>query len=276
VSRELYSERAGQGRALDAGDFMKLIWGVIRAMRADGFFDAALGERTMLGSYAHGRLKESDFIRRLNVSGIYQLAHDPGGISPGWVNDDVPLLFDVIEFLYADATPEDKRDGFRERLNPDLALYTPPMEMLWNGQIVEQAPDELRPLLEDPIPSDIPKPLADPLQHAIEQYRRRGATEHDKRSALKHLADVLEPLRKDIDESILPADEQALFHIANKFHIRHNDREQQRSYDPDIWLDWIFYVYVATARALLAALDREELRERVLGEPPDDNGGIPF
>jgi hypothetical protein len=140
------------------------------------------------------------------------------------------------------------------------------MEMTPTGQIVERGPDELHALLVDPVPEHTPAPLADPLQHAVDQYRRRGATEQDKRSALKQLADVLEPLRKDIAEHILPADEQALFHIANKFYLRHNDRAQKRNYDGR-WLDWTFYVYVATARTLLAGLGEEELRDRVYEEP---------
>jgi hypothetical protein len=93
---------------------------------------------------------------------------------------------------------------------------------------------------------------------------------------LKHLADVLEPLRDEIKTELLPADESALFLIANRFWIRHNDRNQQRKYDSDVWLDWTFYVYVATARALLAVLDRQQLTNAV-GRPPaaaDDE--LPF
>jgi hypothetical protein len=70
--------------------------------------------------------------------------------------------------------------------------------------------------------------------------------------------------------------ESALFNIANGFWIRHNNRNQKRVYDEDTWLDWMFYVYVATARALLAVIDRQKLAESVFGEPPDDNGGLPF
>lgn len=109
----------------------------------------------------------------------------------------------------------------------------------------------------------MPPPLRDPLDAAIEPYRRRGATEQEKRSALKHLADVLEPLRAQIDEYLLPADERALFQLANRFWLRHNDRQQQRAYDGSVWLDWMFYLYLATARALLAVLRREVLEELV-------------
>jgi hypothetical protein len=76
-------------------------------------------------------------------------------------------------------------------------------------------------------------------------------------------------LRDQIDETILTADTRALFQIANKFWLRHNDRKQMRGYDSVIWLDWIFYVYVATAHALLATYDRQVLADSVFGPEPD-------
>jgi hypothetical protein len=191
------------------------------------------------------------------------------------MSDDYALMFDVIDFLYNEATAEDKRDEFRERLNPDLGLFAPPMALLPRGQIVERAADEFRPLLEDPIPADVPAPLRDPLENAIAQYCRRGATGQEKRTAIMQLAGVLEPLRHDIDETFMPKDESDLFHIANMFAIRHNTPRQKRTYDEKIWLDWIFNVYLSTARALLAVLDRQELQERVHPEP-GDNGGLPI
>ena len=89
--------------------------------------------------------------------------------------------------------------------------------------------------------------------------RRRGATDQDKRAALKQLVGVVEPLRDDIGTHLLPADENALFQIANRFAIRHTSREQLRDLDGEIWLDWMFSpFYLATARALTAVLSREE------------------
>jgi len=239
---------------------------------------------------------ESEFLRVLRVDDVYpriiDIAHlhmDPKRYVPtsppvSWhVYADV--LWDSLEYLFSlvslpgETRPFDKKAGqaaFRKQLNPDLALFDPPMELTVSGQLVEKAPDELGPLLDDPIPEDLPAPLKDPLDHAIAQYRRRGSSVGEKRSALKHLADVLEPLRKEIDEHILPKDESDLFQIANRFYIRHNDRDQKRTYDTDVWLDWMFYVYVATARALVSVLDKQTLTESVYGPEPDDNDGIPF
>ena len=40
-------------------------------------------------------------------------------------------------------------------------------------------------------------------------------------------------------------DEDALFRIANKFAIRHQDTKQRTDYDP-MFLDWIFWCYLFT------------------------------
>lgn len=255
---------------------MQLVWQEIKSLRDAGFFGNELAGIKALGvPNPDSPVTEANLIRAFNKTGLRGELMSNSAYPPGWVGSNTPLFFDVIEYLYHETTAEDNREAVRERLNPDLARYTPPMELLSNGQIVERAPDGLRPLLEDPIPDHVPAPLGDPLESAIQQYRRRGATAQEKKAAITQLAGVLEPLRHDIDETFMPKDESDLFHIANKFALRHNKAGQKRNYDEEIWLDWIFQVYLSTARALLAVMDRQELQERVDPEP-DDSGGIPF
>ena len=278
---ELFSARQGRPRRISQDDFANLIWMSIVRLRRAGYFDEALAvHRGSDGARKPPVLADAEalFVRRLKESGIYE--HVRPLSNPEYERTNAPIacrihadvLWDVLEFLHAEIVLEPQvldpvttynRAGgqrmFRETINPDLSLFDPPMEMLGNGQIVERAPAELRALLDDPVPDDVPDPLRDPLRRAVEEYRRRDASDDDKRVALRHLADVLEPLRSRIDEHLLPADERALFQIANKFWIRHNDRLQQRDYDGEAWLDWMFYVYVATARALLTVIERGQL-----------------
>ena len=243
VTDDLFSVRRGRPRKLDQSDFAHLIWRAIARLRGMGYFDEALlprqqpdGERDSPGIPDASAM----FLRRLKTDDVYRaVVPNPGKeISPV---REAPMsclfypdvLWDTLELLYAEVVSQpyegehgftyyDRargREVFRDAINPDLALYDPPMEMLDNGQIVEQGPDDLRPLLDEPIPDDLPAPVRDPLRQAIEQYRHRGASDQDKRTALKHLADVLEPLRDEIDAYVLTADEKALFQIANKFWI---------------------------------------------------------
>jgi hypothetical protein len=57
---------------------------------------------------------------------------------------------------------------------------------------------------------------------------------------------------------MLPKDEGELFHLANGFAIRHNNRKQRGDYDRPVWLAWSFYVYLATIHAVLRVRNRAE------------------
>lgn len=83
------------------------------------------------------------------------------------------------------------------------------------------------------------------VQHAIALFRGRTATTQDKRSAIVTLAHVLEVRRRLLKAELLRGDEGALFGIANEFAIRHDNERQKTDYDP-VFLDWIFWWYLAT------------------------------
>ncbi|MCC8251604.1 hypothetical protein [Saccharothrix luteola] len=87
--------------------------------------------------------------------------------------------------------------------------------------------------------------VTDQLRHAIALFRARGADKHQKRSAVVVLCNVLEERRKLIRDELLGKDEDALFQIANKFNLRHQNEAQRADYDP-AFLDWIFWWYLAT------------------------------
>ncbi|WP_199339912.1 hypothetical protein [Mycobacteroides chelonae] len=83
------------------------------------------------------------------------------------------------------------------------------------------------------------------IGHAIALFRQRDATEHDKRSAVATLALILEERRSGLKDTLYSGDEGALFEIANKFNVRHQNEGQKADYDP-IFLDWTFWWYLAT------------------------------
>lgn len=58
--------------------------------------------------------------------------------------------------------------------------------------------------------------------------------------AVRDLADALERLRQDVKAELLPADERALYDIANNFAIRHLNRQQRVDYNRSTWLRWMF------------------------------------
>lgn len=68
--------------------------------------------------------------------------------------------------------------------------------------------------------------IASKLDSATKRFRTRDASLDDRRAAVRDLADVLESLRDDLKDSMLSKDERELFHIANGFAIRHQNRHQ--------------------------------------------------
>ena len=100
-------------------------------------------------------------------------------------------------------------------------------------------------------------------------------------SANRALAGVLEARRALLKDVLVTKDESALFEIANKFAIRHQDARQHSDYDP-VFLDWVFWWYLATVELTTRVLDSRAAAtpaplaslkaRRVVGEVQDQVG----
>ncbi|ONI91609.1 hypothetical protein ALI22I_08335 [Saccharothrix sp. ALI-22-I] len=104
----------------------------------------------------------------------------------------------------------------------------------------------------------------DQIRHAVALFRARGADRHQKRSAVVVLARVLESRRNLLRAELLSKDEDALFMIANKFDIRHQNESQKSDYD-EAFLDWMFWWYLAT----IELTDRLALRGQPAAQPSE-------
>ena len=94
------------------------------------------------------------------------------------------------------------------------------------------------------------------IEHAIAQFQRRDATREAKREATCALADVLEQRKTLVKTELLSKDSNALFQIANEFDIRHMNERQKAEYDP-LFLDWVFWWYLATIDLTNRLLERQ-------------------
>ncbi|PPK63328.1 hypothetical protein CLV40_12941 [Actinokineospora auranticolor] len=97
----------------------------------------------------------------------------------------------------------------------------------------------------------------DDFLDALDLFRRRRATETEKRAAIVTLAGVLEERRDLIRENFLQKDDRALFEIANKFNLHHRKVDQHNKYDVELYFQWIFYWYVSTIRLTDKILERQ-------------------
>ncbi|RYE62008.1 MAG: hypothetical protein EOO82_00595 [Oxalobacteraceae bacterium] len=189
-------------------------------------------------------------------------------------------LFDVIEFLYDHVSKPisghmhsfnqcgmhwetfDKEAGqkeFRKRVNELLALYQHRFELSADGLILRQAPSGFEHLLDATVPTD-DKTIMARVKAAVNEYRRHGASLDVRRHAVSDLAGVLEALRPRMAEAITSNDEKDLFNIANNFMIRHHNDKQKTDYEHNLWLSWMFYVYLSTIHLILRRVDLNKLK----------------
>ena len=167
-------------------------------------------------------------------------------------------IFDLIEFLaqyvtvplavyYSVIDTDDPvpnvLEEWRKAVNECLEQLDPPYHLTANKEIEILPPSAgLRHLVNDHVsPSQDAQEKTD---HACRLFLKRGATELDRRSALKDLADVLEPLRNDLTTNIGKNKADKLFDIANNYGIRHNDEKQKEL--GENYEHWFFYSALAT------------------------------
>jgi hypothetical protein len=112
------------------------------------------------------------------------------------------------------------------------------------GRLVHLVEDDRAVLVDRALQSAEPA-VREQVQHAIALFRSRNATAQDKRSAVVALAHVLERRHSLLKAELLRSDEGALFRIANEFAIRHENEKQRSDYDL-VFLDWVFWWYLAT------------------------------
>ncbi len=275
--------RSGTGAGADAAgisvevlvrNFIELV----RELNFSGYLDKRFG---------------TDCVDEGRGSGVGDRMQHELGVSDLWPLDfaklaaDVDLFLDVVEFLHdVCARPvvpaffhdynecgwhfqefdiESGRAIYRWRVNKLLSRWDRGLRLAEDGEDVGRlvtVTDEAR---TDLVQSAVARGgnEADQVRHALALFRKRGADAHAKRSAVATLALVLEERRYDVlQEAMANTDRGALFQIANGFHIRHQRADQKRDYD-DFFLDWIFWVYLASI----------ELTDRVRDEHARLGGG---
>ena len=217
---------------------------------AAGWFQLALGKDCVDARYDVG----ARVLRKLGM--------DIWPLERGLSDVDEDQLFTALEFLYQcvakptrsfdhvwngcgihviEADVEKGRQLFRSQVNDILRLYSPSYELRENGEIWEATPSGL----EDTAPERTGDTSIDArVESAIRSFRRHGATEDDKRHAIRDLADVLELLKTTVGTRLPSADEDRLFEIANQFAIRHHNPRQRSEYDKGVWLDWMFHAFL--------------------------------
>ena len=296
--RDYYAQRRGGPRPTENLDSLKSILGSeILRLEGDGLFQWHLGFVCLAAGYVLGQAEGATEVRAYVY---WATGQDLWPFSQSLPDMDENSLFTVIEFLHDHSATPTKfqrhdwndcgihvesaddargRQQFRSVINRYLPRYKSGYELQPNGEVWHLSPLGLG----DRTPEKTGDPLIDnKVEHAIATFRRRGATDAQKRDAVKNLADILE-LGRSLNATGLPSkDENRLFEIANEYGIRHHKPSERNKYDSGIWLDWIFYTFL-NAVALMAAIRNREARAQ---DPPpplpppllktDDLDDLPF
>ena len=149
----------------------------------------------------------------------------------------------------------DGQKEYRVRVNRVLAQYYRKFELSSSGEVLLKAEAGFDRIFEADVPTSDPK-IRERVDAAVLRFRRHSSTLDDRRQAVRDLADVFEYLRPKVKALLTSKDEDALFNIANNFGIRHHNEVQKTNYDA-IWLNWMFYFYLATVHTLLRKVGKD-------------------
>ena len=286
--REYYVHRRGEQRPTeDISSLRRMVVSEYSRLKDEGLFQWHFGYYCVDAGYVSGRSAGTD-------PGAYvhwNLGRDLWPFEEKVAELDEDWVFTVIEFLYDHAAAPTNshyhdfsdcgihvhaaddlsgRRTFRESMNRYLPRYDSGFELQETGEIWERAPAGLE-FLEPKLTGK--SSIDGKVQHAIATFRRRTATEQQKRDAINNLADVLEFLRSSEGTNLPGEEEDRLFEIANNYAIRHHNAKQKVKYDAEIWLDWMFYTFLNAI-----ALGTAQMGRNAVGPSEANNweGDLPF
>lgn len=248
---DYYVYRAGATRPqIGRQDLERLLVSLFRKLEDEGWYQASLGLDCVDAPLDIGAVVLAD------------LGYDLWPLSANMKEQSQEWLFTAIEFSYRhvakptettwhswnqcgvhviNASSQAGKQQFQEQVNKLLARYSPPYWIADDGLIYEVPPTGM----EDLQPTTTGEASIDGrVASALRSFHRYGASEDDKRHAVKDLADILENLRATVGTGLPKDDENDLFILANKFAIRHYRPDQKTDYDTGIWLDWMFYAFL--------------------------------
>ena len=276
--RRYYSIRTGKhpsGSQLGLGLMLKLFLALWHDLQEKGYFQQAFGYDCVDLGYVPGKVGndvDAYFLRKLHKYHLWP-------ISENYLSYDESDIFDVIELLYDHVSKPlsgrnhtygncgwhynsfDKRGGqnyYRSRINELLSDYQEGYELSTDGEILHKAIPGAETLLNSEPPKYDSENIDNFVREAITCYKQSRSSLTEKRNAVKMLADVLEFLRPKLKAVLTTADENDLFNIANNFGIRHHRKGQKIHYDQGIWLDWMFYYYLATINIVVRLIKKHE------------------
>jgi hypothetical protein len=273
--RPYWPQRLGRdipGPYLDAAGIRRGFADLVADLERTGYLDQAFPRTCVDDQYPTEPDPAAELEKRLGIANLWPLAPDQ------WDDNTFYGLIEVYHDLvsrprernhhdysmcgwhYSHFSTTAGREVYRWKANELLQAGGISYRLVDSGEdqgrLVAVFDDARTALLAETLDRPRPDTVAR-IRHAVALFRRRGATDEDKRSALITLAGILEERRRLIKTELVSADEGALFQIASKFAIRHQNSQQLSDYDP-AFLDWVFWWYLATVELTNRIITRQE------------------
>ena len=160
------------------------------------------------------------------------------------------------------------RSEYSQYVNNILKLYKEGYYLeLEHGFIMSTPNEALRNQLEGKH-TEIPDEIYERLKSACNDFYRFNSTEEGKRKAIASLADILEQIRQELQD-VLNSEygidkkkhDACIFNIVNNFYIRHDNKNQKKSYSQEIWYDWMMQYYTSTIITYYRLIKKHEKEE---------------
>lgn len=287
--RAYYSARkGGAGARIEFSALKTLFLSAFKHLESNGYFAEAFGFFCVDSGDVEGSIGSSPeyYVNyTLGKPNIWPIAEKIESYSEADLFDVIEFLFDHVSkpqqkdyhdwngcgYHYSDFSSLLGREEFRGRVNLLLQRYGAGFELSERGEVMDCAPLGVSHLLAAKLPTN-DATVSGKVQAAIDRFRRYGSSMDERQDAVRSLVDVLEWLRPQIKETLLRADEQELFNLANNFGIRHLRQNQKLDYDKSVWLSWMFYHYLATINACLHLMQRQNIKTVASKRAANTNG----
>lgn len=274
--RPYWSARKGRSRSIavfDTAATVRAFVELIHELDEAGYFEKRFGKDCVDDPRGEGSFAAA-IEQQIGVADLWPLDQNTLVGDSDMLFDTVEVLHDLVSrpltryvhpyagcgYHHGDFEIESGRTVYRWRVNKILDRTELGLRLADEGddvgRLVPVTDDARTDLVHAVVTRDDGEP-SDQVRHALALFRERGADRHQKRSAVAALHLVLEERRYTaVDAAMAKKDSGAIFEIANGFHIRHQDAKQRRDYD-DFYLDWIFWVYLASIELTNRVIDQQ-------------------
>ena len=272
--KKYWSQRKGINTKFDFSALKMAVNSIYLDFNDKGYFQEYYGYHCVDSGYSYGKagINISNFIFR-KIRRKLEWPFNFDLFDEDTLFDIIELLHDTISYPVSGYFHEYAQCGYhyssfdalkgqteyRNEINEVIADYENGYMLGLDGNIQYILTSGLNELTMAKIPSQIGEEnkIDIKIERAIFKYRDRHSKIHDRREAIRELADVLEYLKLSLKEDMTTDDEKELLkiqkdlsNIANNYQIRHNNDTQRDNYNLS-WMSWIFYLYLSSIHLLL-------------------------